>query len=211
MCSCYCFFFFFSSRRRHTRLQGDWSSDVCSSDLCGFSRRNSRPPETADGSLRRLCPASCSAGRSPSMPGHETGSAPPESGPIRCRRTPVLAITRTEFCDTSPCGSPQGLSYSGSIHPAKRPLPGRRLWSVHGASGSGRPSSTYLLAACCSVYRFLPTGQGWTLGEWTDTDCDRRPNGSKAGLSATILQARSLGTLRLGGSNRKSLKEKMDY
>src|SRR6266446_7533933 len=27
--------FFFSSRRRHTRLQGDWSSDVCSSDLRG--------------------------------------------------------------------------------------------------------------------------------------------------------------------------------
>src|SRR5256885_3382909 len=32
---CLLFFlsFFFSSRRRHTRLQGDWSSDVCSSDL----------------------------------------------------------------------------------------------------------------------------------------------------------------------------------
>src|SRR2546426_8300182 len=29
------YFFFFSSRRRHTRLQGDWSSDVCSSDLDG--------------------------------------------------------------------------------------------------------------------------------------------------------------------------------
>src|SRR5256885_13154535 len=28
-----CIVFFFSSRRRHTRLQGDWSSDVCSSDL----------------------------------------------------------------------------------------------------------------------------------------------------------------------------------
>src|SRR5688500_19140213 len=27
------YYFFFSSRRRHTRLQGDWSSDVCSSDL----------------------------------------------------------------------------------------------------------------------------------------------------------------------------------
>src|SRR5207248_8327615 len=26
--------FFFSSRRRHTRSYGDWSSDVCSSDLC---------------------------------------------------------------------------------------------------------------------------------------------------------------------------------
>src|SRR6266487_3363257 len=31
------FFFFFSSRRRHTRWTGDWSSDVCSSDLRRFS------------------------------------------------------------------------------------------------------------------------------------------------------------------------------
>src|SRR5437762_8883118 len=31
--------FFFSSRRRHTRYIGDWSSDVCSSDL-----RSSEPP-----------------------------------------------------------------------------------------------------------------------------------------------------------------------
>src|SRR5688572_31195204 len=29
-------FFFFSSRRRHTRFDCDWSSDVCSSDL-GFA------------------------------------------------------------------------------------------------------------------------------------------------------------------------------
>src|SRR5688500_19886250 len=33
--------FFFSSRRRHTRLQGDWSSDVCSSDLVA---RKTAPP-----------------------------------------------------------------------------------------------------------------------------------------------------------------------
>src|SRR5256885_8545756 len=46
--------FFFSSRRRHTRLQGDWSSDVCSSDLCDCGRhgaaghhlRASRPRRT---------------------------------------------------------------------------------------------------------------------------------------------------------------------
>src|SRR5256885_10469214 len=31
-----CRLFFFSSRRRHTRLQGDWSSDVCSSDLSSY-------------------------------------------------------------------------------------------------------------------------------------------------------------------------------
>src|SRR5207248_6312950 len=29
--------FFFSSRRRHTRSYGDWSSDVCSSDLYEFT------------------------------------------------------------------------------------------------------------------------------------------------------------------------------
>src|SRR5438876_9836038 len=30
--------FFFSSRRRHTRWTGDWSSDVCSSDLTIYAR-----------------------------------------------------------------------------------------------------------------------------------------------------------------------------
>src|SRR2546427_6697730 len=30
---CSVIFFFFSSRRRHTRFDCDWSSDVCSSDL----------------------------------------------------------------------------------------------------------------------------------------------------------------------------------
>src|SRR2546430_4612869 len=33
MISVLSFFFFFSSRRRHTRFDCDWSSDVCSSDL----------------------------------------------------------------------------------------------------------------------------------------------------------------------------------
>src|SRR5688572_32539354 len=37
----YIFFFFFSSRRRHTRFDCDWSSDVCSSDLYTGGRLNS--------------------------------------------------------------------------------------------------------------------------------------------------------------------------
>src|SRR5688500_20396084 len=37
--------FIFASRRRHTRLQGDWSSDVCSSDL---------PPPSAAGTRGRV-------------------------------------------------------------------------------------------------------------------------------------------------------------
>src|SRR5256885_12752307 len=47
--------FFFSSRRRHTRLQGDWSSDVCSSDL-GFGPRR-QPPPTPPALSARRCPA----------------------------------------------------------------------------------------------------------------------------------------------------------
>src|SRR5713226_10270861 len=40
------FFFFFSSRRRHTRWTGDWSSDVCSSDLF-VVRKPIRAPKLA--------------------------------------------------------------------------------------------------------------------------------------------------------------------
>src|SRR2546430_6732071 len=40
--------FFFSSRRRHTRFDCDWSSDVCSSDLCGAA-----PQRFIEGPLNR--------------------------------------------------------------------------------------------------------------------------------------------------------------
>src|SRR2546430_12592387 len=41
-CMFYRVFFFFSSRRRHTRFDCDWSSDVCSSDLKGRQCRDRR-------------------------------------------------------------------------------------------------------------------------------------------------------------------------
>src|SRR4051794_41987100 len=37
--------FFFSSRRRHTRWTGDWSSDVCSSDLIRAQRPAAQRPD----------------------------------------------------------------------------------------------------------------------------------------------------------------------
>src|SRR6266568_2015784 len=57
------FFFFFSSRRRHTRWNCDWSSDVCSSDLCADRwpggpavRKNASP--TATFQITRMgCPS----------------------------------------------------------------------------------------------------------------------------------------------------------
>src|SRR5262249_59697791 len=66
-----CFFsvcFFFSSRRRHTRLVSDWSSDVCSSDL-----RSTGSP--------RLSGARC-AGL-----GRSVGSARPGAPARRLRRS----------------------------------------------------------------------------------------------------------------------------
>src|SRR2546430_13716121 len=38
-------FFFFSSRRRHTRFDCDWSSDVCSSDLTMRLHRGQEPSD----------------------------------------------------------------------------------------------------------------------------------------------------------------------
>src|SRR5437763_5328490 len=49
------FFFFFSSRRRHTRYIGDWSSDVCSSDLVDSQLlRDGSPDEVAEATRRCL-------------------------------------------------------------------------------------------------------------------------------------------------------------
>src|SRR2546426_6758744 len=49
--------FFFSSRRRHTRLQGDWSSDVCSSDLT-----TSEAADDELAALARRCGIECFRG-----------------------------------------------------------------------------------------------------------------------------------------------------
>src|SRR5688500_20092072 len=57
------FYFFFSSRRRHTRLQGDWSSDVCSSDLVvTIERTGETGPERAKHGLLRALVANAVQG-----------------------------------------------------------------------------------------------------------------------------------------------------
>src|SRR5262245_63513842 len=63
-------FFFFSSRRRHTRCLSDWSSDVCSSDLCDCGQFRFfccwrcwlvRQAESSRGSRSVLTAARCAA------------------------------------------------------------------------------------------------------------------------------------------------------
>src|SRR5256885_7306606 len=56
---CHDVFFFFSSRRRHTRLQGDWSS-TCALPICGRSDARgagarSGEPGALAGARRRQC------------------------------------------------------------------------------------------------------------------------------------------------------------
>src|SRR5689334_12416500 len=67
--------FFFSSRRRHTRWNCDWSSDVCSSDL---------PAPPARG-RRGSAPAECAAGRR-QWSGHRAGAPAGPCGPPCPRR-----------------------------------------------------------------------------------------------------------------------------
>src|SRR5437762_6745115 len=48
------YFFFFSSRRRHTRYIGDWSSDVCSSDLVLMTSATNGHPRKSVTSFRPI-------------------------------------------------------------------------------------------------------------------------------------------------------------
>src|SRR5256885_8438003 len=74
------FFFFFASKRRHTRLQGDWSSDVCSSDLLvkrnpGETRGGGPGPVPAEGGpgalVRGTVPAVCATPNQISIGGRD--------------------------------------------------------------------------------------------------------------------------------------------
>src|SRR5207248_4390247 len=62
VCVFFFFFFFFSSRRRHTISYGDWSSDVCSSDLHRHTetlRSNDRRGTSPRGSTEVLVDDPC--------------------------------------------------------------------------------------------------------------------------------------------------------
>src|SRR3989454_2745237 len=116
-------FFFFSSRRRHTRLQGDWSSDVCSSDLYGSSwpapaanrTWSISPPRwsrlTGPGRWRDFCSARCAGPTVAPPPSSDSGSSPAAARP--CRSAPVCTASAAGR-GVSPIGSGvRGRSLSG--------------------------------------------------------------------------------------------------
>src|SRR5690348_18261920 len=79
-------FFFFSSRRRHTRWTGDWSSDVCSSDLLALHAQTvapQTPPEAQ--SQTHSAAQSPTAEQTQSPPGTSGANITIEIGRASCR------------------------------------------------------------------------------------------------------------------------------
>src|SRR5207248_6025187 len=77
--------FFFSSRRRHTRSYGDWSSDVCSSDLpaaCWWRTSRLGTPRGTPPPTRSRCAGTAGT---------------PATPPARSRRAPLREqVARSE-------------------------------------------------------------------------------------------------------------------
>src|SRR2546430_9609724 len=81
---------FFSSRRRHTRFDCDWSSDVCSSDLYTAAAGG-----ISNGSVTLVVPSGWSA---PSTTGSNAGYATASSGTVSvsAQTITVSSLTRSE-------------------------------------------------------------------------------------------------------------------
>src|SRR2546430_3016302 len=87
-----CFVFFFSSRRRHTRFDCDWSSDVCSSDSSIQSMSLSRDHPRRQGhrldrSGGRLRQDPCGPRLAPAARNHEASRSAVRPGAVRAHRS----------------------------------------------------------------------------------------------------------------------------
>src|SRR3712207_6857528 len=110
-----CIFFFFSSRRRHTRYWRDWSSDVCSSDLC-CERTDRR-------SLGQTVPA----GRSVAvLPGPGSQLVPWRADPVRNAHWPALFPWRLVLLGPAANGAPPPVAGSGALPGAAPALRDRK-------------------------------------------------------------------------------------
>src|SRR6266487_6205154 len=121
--------FFFSSRRRHTRWTGDWSSDVCSSDLRPFA--TDTPHGSVTGTLVALpgpptppatveiVPAAAAAALAPPP------AAPPTAiSPVTTRAGPPRVSQPLPAMRSAPTPAPLPKVSPGSSRAAIRELPG---------------------------------------------------------------------------------------
>src|SRR5256885_9576997 len=109
--------FFFSSRRRHTRLQGDWSSDVCSSDWAArgdpAAGRGQVPGRQALPRAHLLGPGQRAGAGGPAGPGAAArggrGDGPQAAGrdPAFQRTAQALSAARAHGVHPAPAGGLQ--------------------------------------------------------------------------------------------------------
>src|SRR5207253_3265244 len=86
---------FFSSRRRHTRWPRDWSSDVCSSDLCNVKSTRGSLPTSRTTFWRSTVLKPLASARTVYFPGCRLGALySPASSVVSARDTP-LSTSRT--------------------------------------------------------------------------------------------------------------------
>src|SRR3989475_657176 len=111
---CSLIFFFFSSRRRHTRFDCDWSSDVCSSDLPELLLGSHQPGLEGPHPVRRI--------RRLRLAGLEVRDHPREAR-LPCRGLRLAALERPLLCEEVRPLLPE------SVPPRCEflPLPGERL------------------------------------------------------------------------------------
>src|SRR6266568_8324141 len=152
------FFFFFSSRRRHTRWNCDWSSDVCSSDLPSARRT---PPGRAVPRHRRLAGV-----RSPGCARRRrrAGSCPapvPAAAPVRREGRPA-AFARPR---PRPEGRPAG---SAPARPEAEPIPASPRPNLHRACPAGA-------AARCGRWPLAASGRLLAVAGPTYSVEDGRP------------------------------------
>src|SRR2546421_2009229 len=109
-------FFFFSSRRRHTRSDRDWSSDVCSSDLlatAGGDRPQARAGDRDAGELERpdhvLLPLALAV--------HALAQVEDEVGPPR-HREPAQIVPHWNLANLVPQRGEDGADLVHGLHHA---------------------------------------------------------------------------------------------
>src|SRR6267143_4487952 len=87
--------FFFSSRRRHTRWNCDWSSDVCSSDLLVHVVDSSAPDPGAQIAAVRTVLAEIAADRVPELLAFNKADIAPDAKRLVDRHPGAVMISAT--------------------------------------------------------------------------------------------------------------------
>src|SRR6266516_3260989 len=135
MCIFFGLFFFFSSRRRHTRSYGDWSSDVCSSDL-GVENvvagRSARAAEAAHACVTYVTPAGEIAAAN-GMPLKGTDSTPSAGWPSPAGGVPVAGAVHNfgPAWRSVPTPDVRSTPLHASPHAARRGSVAARTETVH--------------------------------------------------------------------------------